>query len=118
MSNPLLVLDDSSVISLFNRDMGTNLGEFRKYIQLHFEKWGLTKAECEIGILILRGYSLREIAEQRGTSETTTRQQALSLYKKASLEGRHQLSAFFIEHLLSASGSETTPCDQNDSDSL
>lgn len=97
--------------------MGTNLGEFRKYIQVHFEKWGLTKAESEIGILILRGLSLRDIAGQRGTSETTTRQQALSLYKKASVEGRHQLSAFFIEHLLT-SEEGSTPCDRNGSDSL
>lgn len=98
--------------------MGTNLGEFRKYIQVHFEKWGLTKAESEIGILILRGLSLRDIAEQRGTSETTTRQQALSLYKKASVEGRHQLSAFFIEHLLTSTEEGSTPCDRNGSDSL
>ncbi|KYG62826.1 hypothetical protein AZI87_16250 [Bdellovibrio bacteriovorus] len=84
--------------------MGKDLGEFRTYIQSHFEKWGFTKAESEIGILILRGLSLREIAGQRGTSETTTRQQALSLYKKASVDGRHQLSAFFLEQLLGSGG--------------
>ncbi|MBV2167427.1 MAG: LuxR C-terminal-related transcriptional regulator [Bdellovibrio sp.] len=82
--------------------MGKNLGEFQKHIQSHFEKWGLTKTECEIGMFILRGLSLKQIAEKRGTSETTTRQQALSLYKKAAVDGRHQLSAFFIEHLLNS----------------
>lgn len=75
---------------------------FMDFIQTHFKKWGFTKAESEIGILILRGKSLRDIAEVRGTSETTTRQQALSLYKKASVDGRHQLSAFFLEHFISS----------------
>ena len=80
--------------------MNRTTQEFRAYVLDHFKKWGLTKAECEIGILILRGFGLKEIAEARGTSETTLRQQALSLYKKASVEGRHQLSAYFLEQLL------------------
>lgn len=85
--------------------MKQNPEEFLAYFQTHFDKWGLTKTECEVGGLILLGLSLREIADRRGTSETTTRQQALSLYKKASVEGRHQLSAYFLENLLAAQAS-------------
>ncbi len=81
--------------------MNKQYGDFQQYFQTHFDKWGLTKTECEVGSLILCGYSLKDIADRRGTSETTTRQQALSLYKKASVDGRHQLSAYFLEILLS-----------------
>lgn len=82
--------------------MKRQFGEYQQYFQSHFDQWGLTKTECEVGSLILSGLSLREIADLRGTSETTTRQQALSLYKKASVEGRHELAAYFLENLLIA----------------
>ncbi|MDG0817788.1 helix-turn-helix transcriptional regulator [Bdellovibrio svalbardensis] len=71
------------------------------YIQDQFKQWGLTKTEGEIGLLLLKGLSLREISTIRGTSETTVRQQALVLYKKSSVEGRHQFAALFLEDLLS-----------------
>lgn len=71
------------------------------YIQDQFTEWGLTKTEGEIGLLLLKGLSLREISNIRGTSETTVRQQALVLYKKASVDGRHQFAALFLEELLS-----------------
>ncbi|HEX7675652.1 MAG TPA: helix-turn-helix transcriptional regulator [Bdellovibrio sp.] len=71
------------------------------YIQDQFKEWSLTKTEGEIGLLLLKGLSLREIANMRGTSETTVRQQALVLYKKASVDGRHQFAALFLEDLLS-----------------
>jgi hypothetical protein len=34
------------------------------------------------------------------------REQARALYRKADLEGRHALSAFFLEDLLPAAGAE------------
>lgn len=97
--------------------MHKNFQDYQHYFQTQFDKWGLTKTECEVGSLILLGLSLREIADRRGTSETTTRQQALSLYKKAAVEGRHQLSAYFLEHLLLAQVS-AKPFAQNGSGSL
>lgn len=91
--------------------------EFQAYYQTQFDKWGLTKTECEVGNLILLGMSLREIADQRGTSETTTRQQALNLYKKAAVDGRHQLAAYFLQQLLKAKMSLKL-CDQSESEAL
>lgn len=85
---------------MFHGDMMDKSIGFNTYIQSHFEKWGLTKTESEVGLLILRGLSLKEISKQRGTTETTVRQQALSLYKKAAVDGRHQLAAYFLEDLL------------------
>lgn len=69
-------------------------------IDRQFEKWGLTGAEREIGLLMLKGLRHKEIASLRGTSERTVRQQALTIYKKAGLDGRTDLTAFFLEDLL------------------
>lgn len=62
--------------------------------------WGLSDAEKEISLLLLKGLSSKEIAEFRSTSERTVRQQAASIYQKAGLSGRSELSAFFLEDIL------------------
>jgi DNA-binding CsgD family transcriptional regulator len=69
-------------------------------IQEQFEAWHLSKAEQEVSLLLLKGFSHKEIARLRHTSTTTIRQQAASIYQKADLSGRAALSAFFLEDLL------------------
>ena len=69
-------------------------------IERQFLTWKLTEAEREIGLLLLKGLSLKEIAAVRVTSERTIRAQARSIYAKAGLSGRAALSAFFLEDLL------------------
>ena len=69
-------------------------------VERQFERWQLTPAEAEIGLLLLKGLSHKEIAAVRRTSERTIREQARALYRKAGLSGRASLSAFFLEDLL------------------
>jgi len=45
---------------------------------------------------MLKGLSLKEIAECRSTHEKTVRKQAV----KSNLSGRHELSAWFFEDML------------------
>lgn len=94
------------------RLMNQKLTRLQGQFQSHFQQWHLTKTESEVACLILLGLSLREIAGMRGTSETTTRQQALSLYKKAGFEGRHQLAAHFLENLMGQLQEQFKPFDQ------
>jgi len=65
-----------------------------------FQDWALTQSEQEVGWLLIKGLSLKEISQLRATSEKTVRQQASSIYKKADLPGRHAFSGWFIEDLL------------------
>lgn len=69
-------------------------------IDTQLVSWGLTAAEREVALLLLKGLSHKEIADVRAVSETTVRQQARSLYRKAGLGGRNDLAAFFLEDLL------------------
>ena len=69
-------------------------------IDRQFLTWKLTEAERDVGLLMLKGLSLKEIAAARVTSERTVRAQARSIYAKAGLSGRAALSAFFLEDLL------------------
>ncbi len=69
-------------------------------IDQQFQRWGLTSAECEVALLILKGLSYKEVADARETSERTVRHQALAIYRKAGLAGRAEMAAFFLEDLL------------------
>jgi DNA-binding NarL/FixJ family response regulator len=69
-------------------------------IDRQFIRWQLSPAEREVGLLLLKGLSHKEVAAARSTSETTIRQQALAIYRKSGLHNRAELSAFFLEDLL------------------
>ncbi len=69
-------------------------------IDRQFGRWGLSKAEREVALLVLKGFTHKEIAVLRKVGGATVRQQAAAIYKKAGVSGRHDLSAFFLEDLL------------------
>lgn len=69
-------------------------------IDLQFSRWDLTPAEKDVALLLLKGFSHKEIAKLRGRAERTVRQQALAIYRKSNLNGRATLAAYFLEDLL------------------
>jgi len=69
-------------------------------IERQFDRWGLSAAEADVGLFLLKGMSHKEIASLRNTSERTVREQARAVYRKSGLPGRSALSAFFLEDLL------------------
>lgn len=85
------------------RQVQTHMTGLGAAIERQFLAWNLTEAEREVGLLMLKGLSHREIATLRGTSEATIRQQATSAYNKSGLGGRAAFCAFFLEDLLAPS---------------
>jgi len=69
-------------------------------IDLQMQDWSLTPAEKAVTLMLLKGYSHKEIASLTDRSERTVRQQAVDVYRKSGLSGRAELSAFFLEDLL------------------
>ncbi|MEZ4752758.1 MAG: LuxR C-terminal-related transcriptional regulator [Bdellovibrionota bacterium] len=69
-------------------------------IEKQFNNWGLSEAENQVGLLMIKGLSHKEIAELRGTAEATVRQQARNIYQKSNLPGKAAFSAYFLEDLL------------------
>lgn len=82
-------------------------------IERQFADWGLSPTEREIALLLLKGLSLKEVASVRSTAESTVRKQAFAIYQKAGLTGRTDLSAFFLEDLLSSPNAEVAPPERN-----
>jgi DNA-binding CsgD family transcriptional regulator len=93
--------------SAFKREAESWRSESKKYVQglaraidQQLTKWNLTVAEKEVAFLLLKGLSLKEVAEVRKTTEKTARVQSIAIYAKAGISGRSELSAFFLEDLL------------------
>lgn len=79
----------------------SHMAGIRIEMEKQFEEWGMTAAEQEIGMLILKGLSHKEVASLRGTSEATVRQQAQAIYHKSNLPGKTAFSAYFLEDVFS-----------------
>lgn len=69
-------------------------------IDAQLARWGLTGAEREVALLLLKGKSHKAIAYETGRSERTVRQHAVTVYQKSGLAGRAELAAFFLEGLV------------------
>ena len=69
-------------------------------IDERFDAWGLTAAERDVALSLLKGQSHKQIAYATGRSERTVRQHAVAVYQKSGLNGRAELSAFFLEDIL------------------
>ncbi len=79
----------------------SNAQEIRQMIDQQFGVWHLSPSEKDVAILLIKGFSMKEIADYRNTHEKTVRQQATTIYRKSSLSGRNELAAFFLEDILS-----------------
>lgn len=79
----------------------SNAQEIRHMIDQQFGLWHLSPSEKDVALLLIKGFSMKEIADFRSTHEKTVRQQATTIYKKSSLSGRQELAAFFLEDILS-----------------
>lgn len=93
-------LDQAKSVSLAaSQDILDSRTHLNDVVKQQFSEWKLSNSEAEVGRLLLKGLSIREIAEVRHTQEKTVRSQASSIYRKASLEGRHAFAAWFLEEI-------------------
>jgi DNA-binding CsgD family transcriptional regulator len=76
-------------------------GELLSVIEARFDDWQLSPSEKDIALLLIKGFSAQEIANLRNTRAGTVKSQSSAIYQKASVRGRNELVAFFMEDLLS-----------------
>jgi DNA-binding NarL/FixJ family response regulator len=81
---------------------------FGAAIDTQFARWQLTRAEREVALQLLKGLGHKQVAAQLGRSERTVRQQAVDVYRKAGVQGRSELAAFFLQDVdLPSSGADS-----------
>ena len=79
--------------------LGYASAAFHDLLLAKFEQWGLTRTEQDNAILIVKGFSVSEMAAVRNKSEGTIKAQNSSIYRKSGLSGRAQFVSFFLEEL-------------------
>lgn len=77
-------------------------GALSEVIEQKFRAWGLTPAEADVAGFTIKGFSIAEVAELRGSSEATIKTHLNAVYRKAGVSGRTQLVSVFVEDLLTA----------------
>ncbi|MGH1413165.1 MAG: helix-turn-helix transcriptional regulator [Pelagimonas sp.] len=72
---------------------------FHSLVLQKFSDWGLSDAEQETALLMIKGFSIAEIAEVKSRSTGTIKAQNSSIYQKSGLAGRAQFMSYFMEEL-------------------
>jgi DNA-binding CsgD family transcriptional regulator len=85
------------------------LAGIKAEVEKQFLRWGMTAAEQDVALLILKGLNHKEIATLRGTSEATVRQQAQAIYRKSQMPGKTAFCAYFLEDLFAPALTNSGP---------
>lgn len=97
--------------SRIERGISIASGALHELMEEMFCDWKLTPAEQDVAGFTLKGYSINEVADMRGSRAGTIKAQLNAIYRKAGVENRGQLVSLLIEDLMRTPlvGSKTTP---------
>ena len=84
------------------RALNVAAGELQDLIEKYFQDWGLTPSEADVAMFALKGFSIPDIAEFRGSKEGTIKSHLNGIYRKAGVTGRAQLLSLLVEDLMAA----------------
>ena len=82
--------------------LGVAAGELATLMEDYFRRWGLTASEADVAAFTIKGYSIAEIANLRGSAEATVKTHLNAIYRKSGAQGRGQLVSVLIEDLMRA----------------
>lgn len=68
----------------------------------HFDVWKLTPGERDIASLLVKGLSIAEIADARGSAQGTVKAHLNSIYRKANVRSRSDLMSTILDTLVDA----------------
>lgn len=81
-------------------------GNFDDVLLTKFDDWGLTTAERDVTLLIIRGLSVADIAAARNTAQGTIKAQSTSIFRKIGVGSKAELMSLIIDEFLT---SDRTP---------
>jgi len=84
------------------RGMQIASGALHDLMQAYYADWRLTPSEQDVAGFAIKGASIAEIAELRGSAQGTIKAHLNAIYRKAGVAGRGELISLLIEDLMSA----------------
>ncbi|WP_238321287.1 helix-turn-helix transcriptional regulator [Thioclava atlantica] len=85
--------------AMSDRALSAAQGAMAELMESQFRSWGLTTSEADVASFTIKGFSIAETAELRGSSEATVKSHLNAVYRKAGVSGRAQLVSVFVEEL-------------------
>ncbi|GAB5446130.1 helix-turn-helix transcriptional regulator [Gymnodinialimonas sp.] len=82
---------------------------FRSTVASYAARWGLSVAERDVLMLILKGCTHGQIAEMRNTAEGTVKAQAAKIYQKSGFGGKNEILSALVEDLSGGRSVKDTP---------
>lgn len=78
-------------------------GQFDEVLHARFNEWGLTPAEKDVALFMIRGLTNEEIAAARNTASGTIKAQSTSIFRKVGVRSKPELMSTIIDHFLDQS---------------
>ncbi|PTX03793.1 helix-turn-helix transcriptional regulator [Pararhodobacter aggregans] len=101
-----IVLEVRLVVWLLRRQAGMERdlrlagSAVQAVVDEHFAQWGLTGAEADVALFMVKGLSIAEIAAMRGSTEATVKSHLNAIYRKSGTTGRPDLLALILDSLM------------------
>ncbi|MFT5506165.1 MAG: DNA-binding NarL/FixJ family response regulator, partial [Gammaproteobacteria bacterium] len=93
-------VDLSHSVSVTQASIDRLKKQLHEVINDEFIRWKLSSSEKEIALFLIKGLSMKEIADLRSVKEKSVRQQSTGIYQKSGVANRNELVAYFIEDML------------------
>jgi DNA-binding CsgD family transcriptional regulator len=84
------------------RGLSVAAGAIDAIMRRYFRDWDLTPSECDVAAFTIKGFSITEVAQLRGSAEGTVKTHLNAIYRKAGVSGRAQLVSLLVEDLFAA----------------
>jgi hypothetical protein len=75
-------------------------GDFDSLLHQRFANWGLSRAETDFALLLLRGLKITGITGKHSTCDGTIRAQLCTIFRTSGMNSRTELLAYFIDDFL------------------
>lgn len=75
-------------------------GHFEEVLRQKFVQWGLTSAERDVTLLVIKGLSIAEIAEARNCAPGTIKAHSTAIFRKIGVKSKTELMSAIIDEFL------------------
>lgn len=82
------------------RSVGLASSALQAVIQSHFDDWKLTASERDVAALMVKGLSISEIAQVRGSADGTVKAHLNAIYRKANARNRAEVLSHIMDTLI------------------
>jgi DNA-binding CsgD family transcriptional regulator len=86
--------------AILERSVGMASSALQDVIESHFSEWNLTASERDVAALMVKGLSIAEIANVRGSAEGTVKAHLNNIYRKSDARNRAEVLSHIMDAMI------------------